>query len=361
MKKISKAVALNVAVFLGLLFCLEIGLRLAGTDTIVDMERKLPRWESKYQSSCASLSTQKPEFIDSFYTDGEGIFKANADYFSKQSPEKIAINADGFRGNPFEISNTSRPTILLIGDSFTWGSAAKPLSRSFADLLDLAGYHVYNGGIPGTDPQQYALIAKKYTPLLKPDVVAVCLYLGNDVSAIPMRVQPGKNLHYVTNFGFFLGYDDNGIFFKDAGEAFRYFKNRKCGHCTDPWNYFLFKTVVGRGIYQILNRRRYTKYDPARNWLRTALAGIRETCRANGSEFMLFLIPFVDQETQKNKSIEKNLHLFKGFQCAYPTDFTRRDYQPPPGKHFNNRGHRHYADFILGVLKQKGFEKALEK
>jgi hypothetical protein len=343
-----------------LLVFLEIVLRLAGKDSIADMEKKAPGWESKYKHSCALLLTRKVEFIDSFYTDSEGIFKANAEYFSKQNPDKIVINPDGFRGRPFEYVETSRPKILLIGDSFTWGAAAEPLANSFSDLLQQAGYLVYNGGIPGTDPQQYALIAKKYTPILKPDVVAVCLYLGNDVSARPLRMQPNKNLHYVTNFGFFLGYDDNGNFFKDAGEAFRYFKNRKCGRCTDPWNYFLFKTVVGRGIYQLLNRRQYLQYDPTKQWLKTALAEIQNTCRANGSALMLFLIPFVNQDVQKNKSIEKNLHLFNGFQYYYPKDFSKGDYQAPPGKHFNNRGHRRYADFIIGVLKQLGFEKKIE-
>ncbi len=340
---------------------LEIALRLAGKVSIVEMERKAPGWESRNKQLCARLSTQKVKFINSFYTDDEGIFKANPEYFLKQNSAKPMINRDGFRGNPFIYLETSKPKILLIGDSFTWGTAAEPLANSFADLLNQAGYHVYNGGIPGTDPQQYALIAKNYTPLLKPDAVAICLYLGNDVSGRPLRIQPNKNLHYMTSFGFFLGYDDNGNFFKDAWEALRYFKKRKCGCCTDPWNYFLFKTVVGRGVYRFLNRRQYLQYDPAKQWVKTALAEIRDTCLANGSEMMIFLIPFVNQDVQKDKSIEKNLHLFKGFQYYYPKDFTRNDYQPPPGKHFNNKGHRRYADFIMGVLKQKGFEKEIER
>ncbi len=357
MKKIIKIVSINTVVLLVLLVLLETALRLAGMNTIVETEKKAPGWESRYKQSCASLLTQKVEFINSFYTDSEGIFKANPEYFSKRNPDGIVINPDGFRGHPFEYVETSKLKVLLIGDSFTWGAAADPIANSFADLLQQAGYYVYNGGIPGTDPQQYALIAKKYTPILKPAVVAVCLYLGNDVSARPLRIQPNKNLHYVTNFGFFLGYDDNGNFFKDAGEAFRYFKNRKCGRCTDPGNYFLFKTVVRRGIYQSLNRRQYLKYDPTRQWIRTALAGIRDTCRANNSELTIFLIPFVNQDIQKNKFIEKNSHLFKEFQYYYPKDFTKNDYQAPPGKHFNNRGHRKYADFIMGVLKQNGFAK----
>jgi len=359
MKKIIRIVSFNIALLAVLLVILEIILRLAGMDPIFEMERKTPGWQSRYKHLCGKLSTQKMESQNSFYTDSEGIFKANPEYYANSNnkqPDNISINRDGFRGNPFEYVNTPWAKILLIGDSFTWGSTAQPITNCFADLLQQAGYYVYNGGIPGVDPQQYALMAKKYTPLLKPDVVAVCLYLGNDVSSRPLLIQPNKNLHYATNFGLLLGYDDNGNFFKDAHEAFLYFQNRKCGQCADPWSYFLYKTVVGKAIYKILNHRRSVKYDPSRQWVTKALAEIQETCRLNGSRFMIFIIPFVDRDTQQNKTIEKNLHLFKDFPYYYPGDFPKSDYQEPPDKHFNNTGHRKFADFIIKVLKQNGYE-----
>jgi hypothetical protein len=358
MKKIIKIVSVNIVVLLILLVILETGLRLIGMDTIVEMEKKVPGWGNRYQDICQKILTQKLECYNSFYTDSEGMFKANPEYFEdskNRGTDNISINREGFRGNPFEYVKTSRPKILLIGDSFTWGSTARPITNCFADLLGASGYYVYNAGIPGTDPQQYASIAKKYTPLLKPDVVAVCLYLGNDISGRPLLMQPDKNLHYVTNFGFFLGYDDNGNFFKDAQEAFRYLKNRKCGRCADPWSYFLFKTVIGKGVYKMFNHHRYLKFDPSRQWVTEALAEIRETCRVSGSRLMIFIIPFVNRDTQKNKTIEKNLHLFKEFEYYYTDDFKKSDYQVPPDKHFNNQGHRKYADFIIGVLKQNGF------
>ena len=358
MKKIIKIVSFNIALLVVLLVVLEISLRLAGVDTIVDMGKKTPNWKRYYQGICRKIATKKFKFYNRFYTDSEGIFKAVPEHSSYTMNK--SINRDGFRGNPFEYVDTPRAKILLIGDSFTWGSTARPLTNCFADLLQQAGYYVYNGGIPGVDPQQYALIAKKYTPILKPDVVALCLYLGNDIRSQPLLMQPNKNLYYPTNFGNLRGYDDNGIFFKDAQEAFRYLKNKKCGRCTDPWSYFLFKTVVGKGVYDILNHRRNVKYDPSRQWVTKALAEIRETCRANGSRLMIFIIPFPNRNTQKNKTIEKSLALFKQFQYYYPGDFQNIDYRPPPDCHFNNSGHRKYADFILGVLKQNGYDKEIK-
>jgi hypothetical protein len=358
MKKVIKIVSFNIALLVALLVILEIILRLAGVDTIVDMGKKTPNWKRYYQGICRKIATKKFKFYNRFYTDSEGIFKAVPEHSSYTKNK--SINRDGFRGNPFEYVDTPRAKILLIGDSFTWGSTARPLTNCFADLLQQAGYYVYNGGMPGVDPQQYALMAKKYTSLLKPDVVAVCLYLGNDIRSQPLVMQPNKNLYYLTNFGNLRGYDDNGIFFKDAQEAFRYLKNKKCGRCTDPWSYFLFKTVVGKGVYDILNHRRNVKYDPSRQWVTNALAEIRETCRATGSRLMIFIIPFPNRNTQKNKTIEKSLELFKQFQYYYPGDFQNIDYRPPPDCHFNNSGHRKYADFILGVLKQNGYHKEIK-
>ncbi|MCX6583942.1 MAG: hypothetical protein NT166_27515 [Candidatus Aminicenantes bacterium] len=358
MKKIIKIVSFNIGLLVVLMVILEIFLRLAGVSTIVDMGKKAPNWKRHYRGICRKIATTKFKSYNRLYTDSEGIFKANPEYFShsKNNP----INRDGFRGNPFEYVDTPRAKLLLIGDSFTWGSTARPLTNCFADLLQQAGYYVYNGGIPGVDPQQYALIAKKYTPILKPDVVAVCLYLGNDVRSSPLIMQPNKNLYYFTNFGNLLGYDDNGNFFKDAQEAFLYFKNRKCGHCTDPWSYFLFKTVVGKAIYKILHHHQPVKFDPSRQWVTKALAEIQETCRLNSSRLMIFIIPVPSRNTPKNKIIEKSLDLFKEFQYYYPGDFQKSDYRLPPDCHFNNSGHRKYADFILGVLKQNGYDKEIK-
>jgi len=358
MKKTIKIIVINIAVLSVLLIILEIVLRLVGIETLHGRDRKARNREQMYLPVCKKILNTPVVFYNRFYTDSEGIYKANPQAFSGLKTEAargIFINSDGFRGNEFKYLKTSKPKILLIGDSFTWGTAASPITNSYADLLQKAGYYVYNGGIPGTDPQQYAMVAEKYTPLLKPDIVAVCVYTGNDVSAWPQLVKPGKNLHYDTSVGFLLGHDDNGNFFKNAREAFLYLKKSKCGYCRSLWDYFLFKTVIGKGIYALLNRGPGLKYDKDRKWIIAALGKIQEVCRKNNSEFIIFLVPFVNQETAKAKSIQKNLHLFTGFQYYYPRNLEKSDYELPPKKHFNNKGHRKFADFIIGILKQKGY------
>lgn len=358
MKKIITILSFNIVLLLILLIILEMILRLTGVNTIFQIERKTPGWEGKYKHLCEKITKEKVRFYNSFYTDSDGIFKANFEFYAIPNNNRknaVTINRDGFRGNPFAFVDTPQPKILLIGDSFTWGGTAKPITNSFADLVQKAGYYVYNGGIPGTDPQQYALIAKKYTPILKPDVVAVCIYLGNDVNNRPMQIQPNKNIHYAANFGFLLGYDDNGNFFKNAPEAFRYFKNRKCGCCDDPWSYFLFKTVVGKAVYKMFHLRQHLIIDPSRQWVTKALNDMQETCRLNNVRFIIFIIPAVNRDKLKNKTIEENSKLFKDFQYYYPPNIQKSDYQLPPDRHFNNQGHRKFADFIIETLTQNGY------
>jgi hypothetical protein len=60
---------------------------------------------------------------------------------------------------------------FFLGDSFTWGASAEPISKCFVDLVGNAGYLIFNTGIPGTKPNQYTYIAEKYIPILKPDFV----------------------------------------------------------------------------------------------------------------------------------------------------------------------------------------------
>jgi hypothetical protein len=61
-----------------------------------------------------------------------------------------------------------------------------------------------------------------------------------------------------------------------------------------------------------------------------------------------------------NKRPEKNLRnlklvrSFPGFAGHYPGEVTLADYAPDPDNHFNNRGHRRFADFILATLAAEG-------
>lgn len=356
MKKAIKIVLINLLVLIILLVGLELILRIAGKDSIHEKELKVKSWGKKYKIICDRILKERSIAYDSFYTDDTGLFKANRNFYSNPANRStdVIINSQGFRGNEFVPADTPKTKILLVGDSFTWGAAAVPLTESFADLVQRAGYHVYNAGIPGTDLVQYERVAAKYTPALKPDVVAVCLYLGNDLKKYPHPLLPNKNLHYTTNFGMLNGFDDQGKYFKNAQQAFAYLENRKCGHCTGLWERFIYKTVIGSAIYKLLNKNRLTFYQN-KEWIPQALKRIERICKENNSRFMLFLLPVVKRNEKKHNSMKEHAHLFSGFTYYLPANLQTSDYEKPPRNHFINSGHRKYADFIIETLTKEGF------
>ena len=93
-------------------------------------------------------------------------------------PSSVAKGFDnwGFRNR--EVPQTS--DIVAIGDSHTYGNAAK-MDESWPKVLErLTGRHVYNMGMGGYGPNQYFYLLKTKALRLKPRLVLCGLYLGDD-------------------------------------------------------------------------------------------------------------------------------------------------------------------------------------
>ena len=77
--------------------------------------------------------------------------------------------------------------MLALGDSFTFGfgvEAKQAWPKTLEAYLQTAGYDVEiaNLGRPGGSPRDYAAIAEKAIPLLKPDLVIVAVLQGDDLA-----------------------------------------------------------------------------------------------------------------------------------------------------------------------------------
>lgn len=356
-KSILLRVSINLLVFCLLLVVAETLLRTAGIRSLHQMEKEDPRWQAAYGNICRKIARNNLVFFNSFETGKDGIFKLRSGEGSRASGvfRRLRINSEGFRGNEFIKVQTPRIRLLLIGDSFTWGASAKPFSNSFADRLQQAGYHVYNAGIPGTDPGQYARIAEKYVPRLQPDVTVVCLYLGNDLRAVPHPVKTGANLHYHTNAGFLRGYDDNGRYFKDGAALMRYINARMCGNCHSLHEWFFFRTVIGKGVYRLLHPHRLPAPDPEFGWVRERLHQIDRVARRESSRLLIFLIPMAPWAQRESHDLEQVTNLLDGLEWFFPDSLGMADYHRPPNRHFNNSGHRKFARFMIVRLSETGF------
>lgn len=112
---------------------------------------------------------------------------ARFSYVTSEFDVRATINQLGFRDREFELSKT-RLRIFAIGNSFTygWGVAddepwpkvlERELRREGRDL------EVANLGRPGAALFQYADIAERAIPILKPDLVIVAVLQGDDFAS----------------------------------------------------------------------------------------------------------------------------------------------------------------------------------
>lgn len=97
-----------------------------------------------------------------------------------------SINSLGFRDHEVSLDKTHRYRIAAIGDSFTYGwgvniedTWCKRLEKNLREQGVDA--EVLNLGMPAAGPQQYAQLAEVAIPLLKPDLVIVCILNGDDL------------------------------------------------------------------------------------------------------------------------------------------------------------------------------------
>lgn len=356
-KAILFRISINLLVFCTLLLAAEVLLRATGAKSLHRMEKENPRWQTRYGNICKKIRQNKLVFFNTFTTGADGIFRLRSGDRVRASGvfRRLRINSEGFRGNEFVKVKTARPRLLLIGDSFTWGASADSFSNSFADLLQQEGYHVYNAGIPGTDPGQYARVAAKYVPRLQPEVTVVCLYLGNDLRAVPHPIKPGANLHFHTNAGLLRGYDENGRYFKNSDTLTRYVNARMCGNCRSITEMLFFRTVIGKGVYRLLHSQRLPAPDPGYGWVREQLQEIARVARRESSRFLVFLIPMVPRAERESHALEQVRHLFEGLEWFFPDSIGTGDYCRPPNRHFNNSGHRKFARFMISKLIETGF------
>lgn len=123
-----------------------------------------------------------------FITNPDGLYTAR--------PGDPGINSDGFRGPDFATLEGKPDLVLLLGDGPVYGDGASTPEASFAARIAAGGTPVANLGIPGTGVRQYAALAEKYIPRLKPKAVYLFFNTGDDFELDP-PVQPGyKRYHF---------------------------------------------------------------------------------------------------------------------------------------------------------------------
>ena len=110
------------------------------------------------------------------------VVEHSTDEFSYQA----RINNLGFRDRDFAVRRSGAKRVLAIGDSFTYGwgvdgedSWPKVMERELRQGgLDI---EVANLGMPGAGPREYAALAERAIPLLRPDLIVVGMLQADDL------------------------------------------------------------------------------------------------------------------------------------------------------------------------------------
>lgn len=124
--------------------------------------------------------------------DAAGLIFPPGSALTYQTPEfsfTANINRLGFRDREFTLTKEAGARILAVGDSFTYGwgvSVEQSWPKALEARLRERGYdvEVANLGQPGGSPLAYAQTAARAVPLLKPDLVIVCITQGDDLAQL---------------------------------------------------------------------------------------------------------------------------------------------------------------------------------
>jgi len=358
-------------VFLGLFVLAELILRLAGlrAGTLID----------------DFAAVDKPVYMERFISDETGINHMKD--LGKLLMKGSVVNAQGFRGNynytPQILDSirkyTRRKIIMVIGDSFVEGCCADSVTNSFPDLLARGKeYEVLNFGVAGTDPLQYALIAEKYAASLKPDLVLVCVYFGNDILTYERKPTPGIPLTYpfIQNKWIYAVAPNHlskkvNYVFQTPQEAYDFYLEHYTlkGPNRNFFERLLSYSVIFSKIYLVLEHRKansdWQKSCPPMNidnhiFSYTNFKRTKNACDAAGIPCLFVGIPAPAEATTGAGLKETYKGYFKEIGFEVPVNLTLRDYDgADAGNHFNNEGHVKYALFLKQQL--DGYFSAVEK
>lgn len=338
--------------------------------------QEISQWiqsDSNYLAVVDSMEYSKWQVISAFsdicrnrLPDGE--FSQRVTELKRKDPELLStleslileyannpINQEGFRSIPFRKVSSGKPSVLLVGDSFTWGQKAEPVTHSFADRLLARGYPVYNTGIISTGPDQYLAVCQKYVPDLQPELVVLNFFLGDDHMYHNRNAVPYRKSSYQTNIGWISAY-----FYSQHLEEYewrQFFATGKfpipekwCGHLPK----IILKTCIGsRIVWNLGSSGLYGGFSQEPLTL-PYLETIDQVCRESGSKLIISLIP-TDPEghfsEKYSSTLEAQKDYFGDLKFHYPEGFLHSDYFPGDD-HFNNKGMRKYADWLEYLIIQ---------
>lgn len=266
------------------------------------------------------------------------------------------------------IRKSGKKVVMLIGDSYTQGCCADHINASFAQLLNQSDqYAILNFGIPGADPLQYRLIVEKYAVELKPDLILVAVYGGNDIMEYDRTAKPFVPLSYPIKNGPWLN-SEGPIYLTEQGTYFKSFEEARAHYFEyfSLWSdesYFYEKlvrySVILSRVYLVWKTKMQfekIKFQMPKSLERQPysyqnLISLKTTANELGIPTVFSLIPS-PTDVQNNVDLKKKYDfVFEKIPYHFPTSLSAMDYDGlSNANHFRNQGHRKFADFLSTLI-----------
>lgn len=271
-----------------------------------------------------------------------------------------SVNRQGFRDHDdfSQVNPSATVRVLLLGDSFAWGAGAvyDGTDSGFADLLgerlrrDLSARAVlWNAAIPGTGQEQQLLHLKEFFPILKPQVVLLAFYEGNDFT---------DNLHPI----------DNRYVFEDRLWTNRYVLSNGACRALSPREAWLkgqkypyesgpalacLRTVSL--VYRRFPKDKQPTFEQGIGVTRKLLREIADYVRQRGAHLFVLVIPvreavpLPDPVPEHEATLGILRELSVPFLDSRPL-LTEADYLTGEDAHWSKSGHRKAAEQLFEPL-----------
>lgn len=351
----------RMIVFLVLFLIAEISLRFVGYKPGVIEDFYYHRGELQYDSLLYADEVGITHVVQGsrLLTDGE----INSEgFFSTLEFTEKSMDA---------IRQSGKKIVMLIGDSFTQGCCADNFNATFAQILNQSDdYVVLNFGIPGADPVQYRLIVEKYAPKLKPDLILVAVYGGNDILEYDRTAKPFIPNTYPIKNGPWLNSEGpiyltkQGTYFKSFDEAkahyFEYFS--LWSDRSSPFEKTIRSSIIFSRPY--LKWKTRARFEKIKHQMPKKLDNMPYS-QENLEQLLAFsteqnipvqyaLIPSPSDVINGINLKKKYGFVFGSIPYHIPEKLMIEDYDGvEDANHFNNKGHRKYARFLSTLIDVK--------
>lgn len=296
--------------------------------------------------------------------------RVNAEYVRALTPclygARICnVNDEGYndRDSFGTLNDDASPRLLLLGDSYTWGLSAD-VGQGWAELVEATfegeGGRVWNTGISASGTNQALAVAEYALPLLKPDVVVLGFYIGNDFRdnlypigswlAFEREGKPIKLNRYLL---------DENLRPRLMSERELFFASYGTRPPTNALERAMRSTRLGTMTLNALDN--LTRPRPTQDTraitldaTRQPLARLLRLTESAGAKLLVLAIPAPTQLGRTDESYQNFLALETelGLRVLHvDEELTARDYAPFPDDHWNNDGHSKAATAVITCVR----------